>query len=236
MKRIVLILIVVFGLLFTGCTSLIELSKTIELQWHFQQKNATAETVNKKYDTGETPLVYEISRYQRLDIIKKLVDLGADVNEKFIYSGREYSILSLIVAYKPDEDTVDIVKYLVGEGADVSYVTSDGFTLLDRLIMVAMFVEDFDELTKSIFELLIDSGADLDAHYVYDLTVLTNFAGISDNVEIIKYLIEQNDKHEINVNWEDVKAALDHNFMLKDEKKTDNYKELYADVERRSKE
>ena len=52
-------------------------------------------------------------RLERLDKVKECIDNGADVNRVCQYG---YSILILAVA----DDSIDIVKYLVKRGADVT--------------------------------------------------------------------------------------------------------------------
>ncbi len=65
----------------------------------------------------------------RLDVVRMLIDAGADVNRRDRATGR--TPLHAAVAAGPSGDAPDIVTVLLTAGADVNATTSDGATALD---------------------------------------------------------------------------------------------------------
>ncbi len=70
---------------------------------------------------GATPLCTAISKGE-IEIVKKFVEYGADVNE------RSNGMTPLMVAAR--YNNVEIMEYLISKGADVSAKSENGFTAL----------------------------------------------------------------------------------------------------------
>jgi ankyrin repeat protein len=65
----------------------------------------------------------------RLELVRLLLDAGADVDRRDPESGR--APLHAAVAGEPGGDSADIVRLLLSSGADVNATTNDGATALD---------------------------------------------------------------------------------------------------------
>ena len=71
--------------------------------------------------SGVTPLCTAISKGE-IEIVKKFVEYGADVNE------RSNGMTPLMVAARYNQ--VEIMEYLISKGADMSAKSENGFTAL----------------------------------------------------------------------------------------------------------
>ncbi len=120
--------------------------------------------IRAKDNAGGTVL-HNAARGGNFEIVKYLVSKGADVKAK---TDNGYTVLhdaaqggfikieSIIkgvtnIRYEPQGGNLEIVKYLVGKGADVKAKTGDGWTVLDAAIRGGKF-----ETVKY----LVDKGAD----------------------------------------------------------------------------
>ena len=102
----------------------------------------------KRQKCDWTPLIYAV-RYCHFDIVKYLIEKGADINCK--ESTQKWSLLIFAcVNYKfPDDiEYTKIIKYLILNGADISYNSDKYLTCLDYVI------EPFEkyEIQKLILE------------------------------------------------------------------------------------
>lgn len=84
---------------------------------------AATDSVNVNYSVviSATPLCTAISKGE-LEIVKKFVEYGADVNEK------SNGMTPLMVAARYNR--VDIIEFLISKGADVNMKSEKGFTAL----------------------------------------------------------------------------------------------------------
>ena len=119
-----------------------------------------------------------------IDDIKKLIDAGADVNDKFDF-GATRDITALVFAVILGQ--AEICRVLIDAGADVNIISSGGMTLLHQ---VALSSGDYKETA----ELLIAKGLDVNAKHTSfgetkDATPLHVAAG-KGNVSIAELLIQ----------------------------------------------
>ena len=80
-----------------------------------------------KNDAGLNPLQQSV-RNQRLGVLKKLRDLGADINVMFARTGG--SLMHLVGELDKPDDASEIVKYLLHEGIAIEAENLEGFTPL----------------------------------------------------------------------------------------------------------
>lgn len=119
------------------------------------------------------PLMQAAGKGQ-LDIVKVLVDKGADVNAR----NNEYGLTPLI--YAASKGHLDVVKFLVDKGADVNAREENGLT---PLIMAA----GLDQI--DIVKILVDKGADVNAKDNKGRTPLMFAAG--GQLNIVKFLVDK---------------------------------------------
>jgi ankyrin repeat protein len=83
--------------------------------------------IDVKNDVGLNPLQQSVLNH-RLSVLKKLCDLGADINVKYTKTGG--SLMHLIGEFKMPDDASEIVKYLLQKGIAIEAETLEGFTPL----------------------------------------------------------------------------------------------------------
>lgn len=121
--------------------------------------------------------------FSKIDEVKKLIEAGVDVNEKFNWgANRDITALVLAVMFAKAE----ICKVLIDAGADVNIITTGHMTLLHH---VAMSSGDY----KDVAELLIAKGLDVNAKTTKygeakDATPLHVAAGMG-NINVAEVLI-----------------------------------------------
>jgi len=148
-----------------------------------------------------TPLTYACMRNQP-EIIKYLVDIGADVDEEHTeYTG------NTPLHYAVEHNSFEIVTYLVDNGADVNPEEHDGRTPLDfaseknSLEIVTYLVDNGADVSKwslyyavnnnslQLISYLVDNGGNINAKYKYGDTLLQH-ACHKNNLEIVTYLVD----------------------------------------------
>jgi len=128
----------------------------------------------RRYLDGTFSDVIKLST--NLEIVKKLVGLGADVNQADFYG---ISLLSYALRSNPN---LDIARYLIEAGADVKAKDKYGITTLGYLIGREPKVDAPDIVQK-----LIDGGVDVNA---YDLKNPLEYAHVCGLKETEKLLIK----------------------------------------------
>jgi ankyrin repeat protein len=114
-----------------------------------------------------------------LEEIKKVVAAGYDINENIdTEEFNEIPPLNMAAMHQQ----VDIMKWLIEEGADVNAVSGNGFTTLHE---ACGFVDD-----PEAAELLIKNGANIEA-LNYDGETALQEAVVNGNVRIVKLLLEK---------------------------------------------
>lgn len=127
--------------------------------------------------------ILESAKQGNLDVIKKCLANGANVNAK----DKKFGTTPLMYASYGGNDTkqrLEMVKYLISKGAKVNAKSNCGDTALIR----AIFANDFE-----IVKFLIKSGADLNIKNKYGKTALDRAKDYfklknQNNNKIIKYL------------------------------------------------
>ena len=115
--------------------------------------------VNAKNKWGNTALMFEVDqRNPDLDVIKALIEAGADINAK-----TNMSHTALTYAICSSEPNLDVIKALIVLGADVNVNRNTGITPLMRF--AARNNPNID-----ILKALVDAGADVNANDGYGST------------------------------------------------------------------
>jgi ankyrin repeat protein len=109
-----------------------------------------------------------------IDIVKLLIDKGADVNAK---SSNGWTALMLA----SETGYIDIAKLLIDKGADVNAKSSNGWTAL----MLASKAGHID-----IVKLLIDKGVDVNTNRDIGTTALVSASGAG-HIDVVKLLIDK---------------------------------------------
>lgn len=166
--------------------------------------------INQVDPEGKTPLITAIEAKANIEIIKFLLEKGADVNNQGSYfrSPLEVSLLSdnmelikLLLAHgakvKPNilvqnehvAQKPAILELLLQKGAEINARDSEhGYTLLAKVAPYA----DVETIQR-----LVKFGANVNAQNSYGDTVLMN-AATNDNPQVVEYLLKHGAKQTIN--------------------------------------
>ena len=110
----------------------------------------------KRVNENGTPVIANVIRKTyRIDIVKYLVSKGIDPKMKYTENGISYSLLSDTVY---DEST-EIAKYLIEQGADVNVPAYSK----ERSLMIEAIDNDISVENTELVKLLIENGADTSA-------------------------------------------------------------------------
>lgn len=115
------------------------------------------ENINKFDDNGRPPL-YIASLYRNINIIKQLLEHGADPNIKNKNWLGDTSLTITIQRANNIEKDIPIIKLLLDHGADTNIITDRNLSPLDCAIRyLNTFFKDSPKL--EIIKLLLDNGA-----------------------------------------------------------------------------
>lgn len=153
------------------------------LTWEFYE-HATVEDVRQAIKDGcdvngtdndnRTPLMNAVE-YPKLDVIKCLLDAGADVNARSKYG---CTVLTMVNTMRA---TADCYKLLLDAGADVHAKRNIGTTAL---------LEHASHGPVEALKVLIDAGADVNIKDENNWTPLHAAASFHEDVNAVKLLIE----------------------------------------------
>ena len=135
--------------------------------------------VNAKNNNGKTTLMYAAGNNENPEVIKALIDAGADVN--YSMTGGQapgWTALMAAVRWNPN---FEIAKVLIDAGADVNAKTKDGGTVLERASLGSAGSE--------VIKILLQAGADVNAKNNAGWTALMSAARDNTNPEVVKALI-----------------------------------------------
>ena len=132
-------------------------------------------TVNMNDKSGQTPLMCACYKGGRLDNIKRLLELGADIQQLEYYDG--WSALHFAATYSSPE----IIEYLLSLGMTVNMTDKSGRTPL----MCSCYKGGRLDNIKRLLEL----GADIQQLEYYDGWSALHFAATYSSPEIIEYLL-----------------------------------------------
>ena len=137
-------------------------------------------TVNDKDPYG-APLIHVAARFNSdVDVMKYLIEKGADVNAKF-FDGMTTPLFFAVVF----NSNIEVAKILIDKGADVNAKDILGQTPL-------LCAASLSDSNIDVLKYLIDKGADVNAKDIGSQTPL-HYAAQSPNpnIETLKYLIEK---------------------------------------------
>jgi ankyrin repeat protein len=156
--------------------------------------------VNIKSPWGDTPL-HAASHNPNVDVVKYLISKGADIHAKdswgrtplysavvqnnqshFYDSGTGQTLLYPAVVRNTN---IDVLKYLISQGADVNAKDKWGWTPFHRAVERNTNID--------VLECLVSQGADVNAkiEMSYNETPLHLAAEKNPNIDVLKYLISQ---------------------------------------------
>ncbi|CAG2166137.1 unnamed protein product, partial [Oppiella nova] len=155
--------------------------------------------INAKDNYGETVL-HRAAESDKWDVVKLLVNKGADVNAKNRYG-------STVLHFAAKSDKWDVVKWLVEQGADVNAKDKDGETVLywaardDNWEVVKLLVNKGADVNAKLYwavregkwdvvKLLVNKGADVNAKDSLYITVLY-WAAREDKWDVVKWLVNK---------------------------------------------
>jgi ankyrin repeat protein len=197
------------------------------------------ETVQPNKDELNAQLRKEfLDRNPNLDRIKELIEQGANAEANMI--GSNLDVIKYLVeehdfdvTYKSrnghtilhsaaSDDNLELVKYLIGQGADINARTTDGFTVISESVITASLETikylvnqgarvDSHALNSAVYSNLetfkfIESqeGVDISAVNTRGHNVLY-FAAYGGRLDIVKYLVE---KHNFDVDSNALSSAI----------------------------
>ena len=129
--------------------------------------------------------IFEAVRTGTIKDVKYFLDRGATVNNKapedeLVFHGKP--LIFIAATLNPD---VEVLKYLIEQGADVNAKDDDGKTPLH-------YVAELPDSSIDILKCLIEKGANVNAKDKDDVTPLHAATLVfSSNIQILKYLIEK---------------------------------------------
>jgi ankyrin repeat protein len=136
--------------------------------------------INATDETSRTPLHYAVMG-GRMDVVELLINRGADVNVNDKYDITPMTLLIEILSTGTQNKYVEILKFLIANGANVREESHFGMTALHWAAIAAQ---------KDIAELLIAKGADINAKDMDGQTPL-HIASSEGNLDIARLLIEK---------------------------------------------
>ena len=137
-------------------------------------------------ESSQTPL-QAACKAGNLEIVKILLENGADVNYTHWDETRNQGSALTNAAGSLSSERFDIIKLLVESGADVRYQTYNGHDALD----CAIYASPDSTETIQIIEYLEQKGADINKRYTGTQDTLLHRACSVDSFPVIQYLIEQ---------------------------------------------
>ena len=150
------------------------------------KEGADINTQQPKYPY-ETPLTLATT-LGHIDIVKLLLENGADVNKY----DKEYTPLLKAVAPRPEPfkpEHIDIAKLLLENGAEVNAKNKINYDNPTPLIEVVRAPLMRNKYKKILVELLLNNGADINAHTYTGMSPLM-FAVSFENEELINLLLK----------------------------------------------
>ena len=144
-------------------------------------------------DDPEYPPLCLAARYGNYEAVKILVDAGADVNVVYCPYSYNYTPLSLLFNTGVYEyERIEIAKYLIENGADISHQTCFGDTVLSQFVFIAY--DDAHQESFEFFQYLLEKGASVEegpyGHIAFG-------ACRDESVEFLAYLL---DEYDVDVN------------------------------------
>ncbi|EKV56312.1 hypothetical protein A966_11542 [Brachyspira hampsonii 30446] len=163
----------------------VESEKNYNLEVIKELLNAGADTgiIYGTKEENEDNILYPAIKRCDLEKVKLLTEHGADIN----YSNFEYGP---VIAYAISQECIDIIKYLVSQGADPAMTYTNGYSYSGK--SYSLLNAAVGNKTTEIAEYLIEQGADINTQTdsVSDLPLIF-IALRAENIELLKLLIEK---------------------------------------------
>ena len=156
-------------------------------------------------ENGGSPLAYAVMYAQEVEVIKLLLEAGADINKKAnngwdifmlgVARSQKPEVISYILTRFPkDKETlskllliaamnnknIDIIKLLLDKGAEVNYKNEKGITSIRAAL---------GQQSPEIIQLLLDHGANVNARDINGATPLMDAAATCENPKIFEILL-----------------------------------------------
>ncbi|ADG72767.1 ankyrin repeat domain-containing protein [Brachyspira murdochii] len=165
--------------------SAVESEKNYHLEVVKELLNAGADTdiIYGTKEENEDNILYPAIKRCNLEKVKLLTEHGADIN----YSNFEYGP---VIAYAISQECIDIVKYLVSQGADPAMTYTNGYSYSGK--SYSLLNAAVGNKTTEIAEYLIEQGADINTQTDSVSGLPLIFIALrAENIELLKLLIEK---------------------------------------------
>ncbi|ASJ20791.1 hypothetical protein BHAMNSH16_03665 [Brachyspira hampsonii] len=165
--------------------SAVESEKNYHLEVVKELLNAGADTdiIYGTKEENEDNILYPAIKRCDLEKVKLLTEHGADIN----YSNFEYGP---VIAYAISQECIDIVKYLVSQGADPAMRYTNGYSYSGK--SYSLLNAAVGNKTTEIAEYLIEQGADINTQTDSVSGLPLIFIALrAENIELLKLLIEK---------------------------------------------
>ena len=170
----------------------------------YSNKEIAKKYINSADIYGNTLLMHAIKN-NNVEIIKYLIDKGADVNAK------DYKNNTVLIQAVSQISDPNIIELLINAGADVKAEDNNGFDCLGYAVL--------NNTNEEIIKLLINKGLNVKKVYEKGFKTLAFYAGGNPNPEIMQILIENGVDFDFK-QANDLKnfAPVDYNFYMERDK------------------
>jgi len=157
--------------------------------------------INKKYTNEHKTLLGYATRHGYIPIVKYLVESGAFID---ILDFKGYTPLFLAIGYVDGIDRIELVRYLLDNGADPNHRLDAKYYMFDNwtVLHTAAFYCDID-----IVKILVEHGAHVDSVDSEGYTPLF-YAAQRNTIDMIQYLLDNGaDKTHLNTGGQTAAAC-----------------------------
>lgn len=151
-------------------------------QQHIEKKvRIEQEKIQEKYGSANLPEeIYVAAANNDIAKVKQYLDVGGNINGVYIC----YTLLITAVI----NGHVDLVKFLIGAGANVDFVGNNALGYTPLIHAATQHILELEKKYAEIAEILIKSGADINYESYYGTALI--HAVDRQNIEVVKVLLK----------------------------------------------